>query len=232
MENFKKFEAVDYTNDFAVKINAMHKLVAKNLTRFIDSDGLTITDIGGGPGVGAALIDKIGKNVRVINIEPSNNVNEVPELKYVKYSALKMSLKEALAYEFQSKADFFLMVSAAHEIALSNGLHARGNKEMFFSDIKTFLKTNANPQAVFAIGFPNYKKNVTDEEVAMQRDFVNSAMGHSHPPEEFFTIHEFIHAFAADPVFFEQVAMPIKGQTEDETKLMANFAVFKIRDIY
>ena len=42
MENYKKFEGIDYANDFAVKINSMHQLVAKNLREIISSDGLNI----------------------------------------------------------------------------------------------------------------------------------------------------------------------------------------------
>lgn len=231
MENYKKFEGIDYANDFAVKINSMHQLVAKNLREIISSDGLNIFDIGGGPGIGATIIDKIGKRVKVTNIEPSNNIEEIPDLTNVEYFPLQLSFVEALGFPFQWKADVVLMISAAHEIALSNRKSANENKEIFYANVKDFLRLNSNPNALLAIGFPNYKIGVTEDEVTMQRKFVDTFIGHSHPPEEFFTIEEFSTAFSAEPILFEQTPMLIMGQTEKETKLMANFAVFKVSDI-
>ncbi len=231
MENFQKFEGIDYTNNFAKKINSMHQLVAKNLKEIITSDNLNIYDIGGGPGIGASIIDKFEKKTRVMNIEPSANIEEIPELENVDYITLKLSFKEALEYQFPWKADLFLMVSAAHEIALSNGLSSFENKEIFYKNLKTFLKKNANPNALLAIGFPNYKIGVTVDEVLKQRAVVDSLMGHSHPPDEFFTIGEFSSAFSSEPIYFEQTPMILSGQPEEESKLMANFAVFKVSEI-
>ena len=74
MDNFQKFEGIDYSNNFAKKINSMHQLVARNLKEMITSDNLNIFDIGGGPGIGASIIDRLDRNVRVINIEPSKNI--------------------------------------------------------------------------------------------------------------------------------------------------------------
>ncbi len=73
---------------------------------------------------------------------------------------------------------------------------------------------------------------MTEEEVFKQREFVDSLMGHSHSPEEFFTIEEFKTAFSAEPIIFAKTPMALTGQTEKETKLVANFAVFRINDIY
>lgn len=230
MENFQKFEGIDYVNNFAVKINSMHQLVAKHLKDIITSDNLNIIDIGGGPGIGAKIVDKYGKRVKLINVEPSNNIKEIPDLNHVEYSTVKFSLKESLGYQFPWKADVFLMISAAHEIALSNGKSSTENKAIFFQDIKRFLKLNSNPGSVIAIGFPNYKAGVTEEEVSIQRQFVDALMGHSHPPEEFFTIEEFKKAFSSEPILFDQVPMVLTGQTEHVTKLMANFALFRIID--
>lgn len=229
-ENFHKFEGIDYVNNFAIKINSIHQLVSKNLRRIITSDNLNIIDIGGGPGIGAKIIDKLEKSVKVINIEPSNNIEEIPDLKNVEYSTLKLSFSEALEYQFPWKADMFLMISAAHEISLSNGKSAMENKELFFKNIKDFLNSNSKPNALISIGFPNYKIGVTEEEVMRQREFVDSLMGHSHPPEEFFTIEEFSTAFSTNPIFFDQTPMVLNGQSEKETKLMSNFAVFRISD--
>ncbi len=55
MENFKKFEGIGYVNNFAVKINSMHQLVAENLNELINADNLSIIDIGGGPGIVAKI---------------------------------------------------------------------------------------------------------------------------------------------------------------------------------
>jgi hypothetical protein len=65
MDNFQKFEGIDYANNFAKKINSMHRLVEKHLIEIINSDHLNIIDIGGGPGIGASIIDKFEKNVSV-----------------------------------------------------------------------------------------------------------------------------------------------------------------------
>lgn len=75
------------------------------------------------------------------------------------------------------------MISAAHEISLSNGKSPFENKELFYEDLKDFVKKNSNPNALLAIGFPNYKTGVTDEEILKQREFVDAVIGHSHPPE-------------------------------------------------
>lgn len=230
MGNFQKFEGVDYVNNFAIKINSMHRLVAKSLSTIISSDNLNIIDIGGGPGIGASIIDKFGKRHQVLNIEPSNNIEEIPDLNNVEYSTLKLSFNEALDYQLPWKADLFLMISAAHEISLSNGKSSVENKEIFFQNIKNFIKGNSNPNALMAIGFPNYKIDVTEEEVTRQRQFVDSLMGHSHPPEEFFTIEEFSDAFSSEPIFFDRVPMVLSGQSENEIMLRANFAVFRISD--
>lgn len=231
MENFQKFEGIDYVNNFAKKINSMHQLVAKNLIEIIKSDDLNIFDIGGGPGIGASIIDRFGKTARVINIEPSVNIEEIPNLKYVEYVPLKLSFKEALEYKFPWKADLFLMISAAHEIALSNGKSSFENKEIFYKNLTEFLKKNSNPNALLTIGFPNYKIGVTEQEIVKQREFVDTLIGHSHPPEEFFTIKEFSTAFSSEPILYDKTPMILSGQSEEETKLMANFAVFKASDI-
>src|SRR5690554_1570584 len=231
MENFQKFEGIDYANNFAKKINSMHQLVAKNLSEIIKSDNLNIFDLGGGPGIGASIVDRLGKTVRVINIEPSVNVEEIPELKIVDYVPLKLSFKDSLEYQFPWKADMFLMISAAHEIALSNRKSSFENKEIFYENLKCFIRKNSNLNALLSIGFPNYKLGVTEDEVLKQREFVNSSIGHSHPPEEFFTIKEFSTAFSTEPILFDQTPMILTGQSEEETKLMANFAVFRVSDI-
>jgi hypothetical protein len=64
-----------------------------------------------------------------------------------------------------------------------------------------------------------------------QREYVDNTIGHSHPPEEFFTVKEFMTAFSAEPILFDQTPMILSGESEEETKLMANFAVFKVSDI-
>jgi hypothetical protein len=72
---------------------------------------------------------------------------------------------------------------------------------------------------------------VTEQEIQKQREYVDRTIGHSHPPEELFTVEEFSRAFSSDPILFEQTPMKISGQTAEETKLMANFVVFKVSDI-
>ncbi|MFA8451941.1 MAG: hypothetical protein ACEPOW_14695 [Bacteroidales bacterium] len=222
MESFQKFEGIDYVNNFAVKINSMHQLVAKNLDEIIPNNSINVIDIGGGPGIGAIIIDRLGKSAKMVNVEPSNNIDKIPDLNLVEYSTLQLSFKEALIHQFPWKADMFLMISAAHEITLSNSKTTKENKEIFFQNIKDFIKTNSKLDALLSIGFPNYKFGVTEEEVLKQREFVDSLMGHSHPPEEFFTIEEFVSSFTAKPIIFDQTPMVLTGQSEKETKLMEN----------
>ena len=59
MDNSRKFDRVDYKNTFAQRISAMHKLVGQVLSTQI-CNGDHIFDIGGGPGMGARIIDEIG----------------------------------------------------------------------------------------------------------------------------------------------------------------------------
>jgi hypothetical protein len=144
---------------------------------------------------------------------------------------LQLTLKEALDHSFPWKADCFLMVSAAHEIALSNGKEALENKEIFFSDIKRFLKNNSGKESIIIIGFPNYRVGATSEMVAKHREKSNVLIGHSHPINEFFTIEEFSSAFSAKPIIYDQTPLILESDTPEESCLIANLAVFKIRDI-
>lgn len=227
MENFQKFEGINYVNNFAKKINSVHQLVEKNLQKFLPENSIVL-DLGGGPGIGAKIIEKTNKKAKVYNIEPSNNVETIPDLKKVEYKAIKLSFKEALDYEFDQKADVLLMVSAAHEIALSNKKSNKENKTEFFKEIKDFIDKNIKPDGLVFIGFPNYKPEVSSEEVLKQRQFVDSLLGHSHPPEEFFTVKEFSEGLSLKPFVFEQQPMTLAGESDEETKLMANFIGFRL----
>ncbi|MDA3892165.1 MAG: hypothetical protein PF517_10930 [Salinivirgaceae bacterium] len=230
MENFQKFEGIDYVNNFAKRINSVHQLVSNNLQKFL-SNNAKVIDLGGGPGVGASIIDKLGIKAQVLNIEPSNNAKVLPDFSYVSYAALQFSFGEALNDHLPWQADVILMVSAAHEIALSNRKTNEENKRLFFQDIQLFIKKNAKAEGLFCIGFPNYKPHVNNQDIIDQQAYTAALLEHSHPPEEFFTVQEFSNAFASKPIKFEQKPMVLSNETENETKLMANFAAFKVRDI-
>lgn len=94
------------------------------------------------------------------------------------------------------------MVSSEHEIALCNGRTSKENKKIFFEDLNKFVRKNLRKNASLVFGFPNYQKGASEKEIARQRRLTESLLGHSHPPEEYFTA--------------------------EETILMANVAVFKI----
>lgn len=228
MDSFKKFDGMDYANTFARRISIMHELVRDVLSRQIRK-GDEVIDIGGGPGMGARIIDELGIETTVINIEPSTTINDVPQLSFVKYIPMKMSLKEALNARIPS-ANCFLMVSSEHEIALCNGRTPVENKKEFFHDLNEFIRKNLNKNGCLVIGFPNYRKGASEIEISRQRKFTESLMGHSHPPEEFFTVEEFSAAFGIQPDVFNQKPMTLADERPEETILRANVAVFKIKN--
>ena len=138
MNNLNKFDGVDYANTFARRISVMHELV-KNVLSGLIIKGYDIIDIGGGPGIGARMVDEMGIEATVINIEPSTIIYDVPRLSLVKYIPLKMSFKEALDSSIPYIADCLMMVSSEHEIALCNGSTPMKNKKMFFSQVNNLL---------------------------------------------------------------------------------------------
>ena len=230
MNNITKFNGVDYTNTFATRIGVMHELVKEVLSTQI-SNGDSVIDIGGGPGMGARIIDNLGIMASVVNIEPSTTIHDVPRLLHAKYIPMQMSLKEALGVRIPFPADCILVVSAAHEIALCNNSSASKNKELFSSEINQFIRKNLEPEGIIVVGFPNYRKGASPTEIAKQRRITESHLGHSHPPEELFTIEEFSNIFGTNPSVFIQRPMNIDPGNPDGTILMANVSVFKKMDI-
>ena len=226
MDGIKKFEGVDYENIFTKRIIDMHELVKKVLSDKI-SDGDGIIDIGGGPGISAKIIEELGVKAIVTNIEPSNMIYNVPSLSLVEYIPLNMSLKEALDAHMPYTADFLLMVSSAHEIALCNNMKvSTENKKIFFNDLKAFVRKNLKRNGSIIIGFPNYKVGVSKEEIARQRGLTESLLGHSHPPDEYFTVEEFSTAFGIQPTVFVQKPMNLTHENSENSILIANVAVF------
>ncbi len=131
MDSITKFNNIDYANTFAKKIGVMHELVKNVLSGHLN-EGDVIIDIGGGPGIGAKIIDDHGIAATLINIEPSNTINDIPKLSVVKYTPLKLTFKEALEAKMPYAADCLLMVSSEHEIALCNGQTPDENKRISF----------------------------------------------------------------------------------------------------
>ncbi len=226
MQSFQKFEDIDYANSFVKRINSVHQLVLKHLKELV-FENMSIIDLGGGPGVGAKLVDAFGKKLRIVNVEPSENAKEVPDLNNIDYQVIQLTFNEVLKYNFPWKADMILMVSAAHEIALSYGNMALKNKEQFIGDLKDFLNKNLKRGGMLCIGFPNYKSVATDEEVSAQRNYTDRLLGHSHPPAEFFSPSEFLDGLKLDLFLSEEKPMILGNETPEETMLMANFVTFK-----
>lgn len=226
MNNITKFNDVDYTNTFATSIGVMHELVKEVLSKQISNRDCVI-DIGGGPGMGARIIDSLGITAHVTNIEPSTTIHDVPRLMYVEYIPMQMSLKEALDVRMPYPADCLLVVSAAHEIALCNNSSASKNKEIFSIEINQFIRKNLKPDGIILMGFPNYRKGASSADIAQQRRITESKLGHSHPPEELFTIEELSQIFKTRPFVYIKKPMNIDGGNPDDTILMANVAVFK-----
>ena len=225
MDNITKFNGVDYTNTFATRIGVMHELVKEVLSTQI-SNGDSVIDVGGGPGMGARIIDSLGIVAYVTNIEPSTTIQDVPRLLHVEYIPLQMSLKEALGVRMPFPADCILIVSAAHEIALCNNSSASKNKEIFSSEFNQFIWNNLEPEGIIVVGFPNYREKASPAEIAQQRRITESHLGHSHPPEELFTIEELSQIFGTQPSVYVKRPMNIDGGNPEDTILMANVAVF------
>lgn len=122
------------------------------------------------------------------------------------------------------------MISAAHEIALSNKKSNTKNKLEFFNELKEFITKNIKSNGLIFIGFPNCKPGVNSDEVIKQREFVDSLLGHSHPPEEFFTVKEFAEGLSLEPFVFDQKPMMLANESPEETKLMANFVGFRLNE--
>lgn len=226
MDTFKKFDGIDYVNTFAKRISIMHELVKDVLSDHIRK-GDEIIDIGGGPGMGARIIDELGIKATVTNIEPSATIHDVPQLSFVKYIPLKMTFKEALNTHMPYKADCLLLVSSEHEIALCNGGTALENKKEFFHDLKAFIRKNVKKNGCLVIGFPDYRKGASGEEITRQRRFTESQVGHSHPKEELFTVEEFCAAFGTKPDVLIQKPMTLSGERPEDTILQANVVLFK-----
>ena len=226
MDGITRFDGMDYANTFARRINIMHGLVKKVLSGQL-SKGDNVIDIGGGPGMGARIIEELGIDATVVNIEPSTTIKDVPRLSVVKYVPLKMSFKEALDSDMPFTADCLLMVSSEHEIALCNGSTPVENKKMFFRDLNKFIHKNLKRDGSLVIGFPGYRKGASRTEIARQRRLTESLLWHSHPPEEFFAVEEFSEAFGIQPAVFVQKPMDLTGENPDNTVLMANVAVFR-----
>jgi hypothetical protein len=225
--NTTKFEGVNYINTFAKRISVMHELVKEVLSTSICA-GNNIIDIGGGPGMGAKIIDELGIKVNLTNIEPSSTIYDVPQLSQVNYIPLQLSLQEALDVQMPYTADCLLMVSSAHEITLCYGNSSIENKKKFFADLDSFIHKNLKKNATIIIGFPNYKENASQQEIARQRSLTESLLGHSHPPDEFFTVEEFALAFGTQPTVFIQKPMDLTHKNPDDTILVANVAVFNV----
>ena len=225
MDNITKFDGLDYNNTFASKIKVMHTLI-KDIMSDQLCDGDTIIDMGGGPGIGAKLIDELGIKATVTNIEPSTMIYDIPELSTVDYIPIKISLQEARDARMPVTADCLLMVSSAHEIALCNNASPLENKKIFFQDLDSFIKTNLKSDGIIIIGFPNYKKGSSRARIASQRRLIESILGHSHPPEELFTIEEFSSAFGTQPIVAFQRPMDLANGDHEDTILMANAAIF------
>lgn len=225
MDGITKFNGIDYANTFAKRINVMHKLVKKVLSGRLNK-GDVIIDIGGGPGMGAKLIDDIGLEATVINIEPSTTISDIPGLSSVKYIPLKMTFKEALDAKMPHPADCLLAVSSEHEIALCNGQNPGENKKIFFEDLNKFIQKNLKKNGTVIFGFPNYRKGASETEINRQRKLTESLLGHSHPKEEFFTLEEFSEALGVQPVVYIQEPMNI-ADDPGETILRANVAVYQ-----
>jgi|GEM_PF-1195120 len=226
MDNITKFNGVDYTNTFATRIGVMHELVKEVLSTQI-SKGDCVIDIGGGPGMGARIIDSMGIVASVVNIEPSTTIHDVPRLLHVKYTPMQISFKDALEVRMPYPADCLLIVSAAHEIALCNNSSASKNKEIYSNEINQFIRNNLKPEGIIVAGFPNYRKGASPTEIAKQRRITESHLGHSHPAEELFTIEELSQIFGTRPSVYVKRPMNIEGGNPDDTILIANVAVFK-----
>jgi hypothetical protein len=97
----------------------------------------------------------------------------------------------------------------------------------------TFINKNLKQNGTIIIGFPHYLQGASQEKIDEQRRLTELLLGHSHPPDEFFTVEEFSSAFGTQPVSFYQRHMYLTPDKPDDTVLISNVAVFNIhRPIY
>jgi hypothetical protein len=206
----------------------MHELVKNVLSGHVNK-GEVIIDIGGGPGISAKIIEDLGIEATVINIEPSTMIYEIPKLSLIKYIPLKMTFGEALNAKMPYAADCLLVVSSEHEIALCYGQTPEENKKIIFEDLNKFIYKNLTKNGIMVFGFPSYREGASETEIARQRKRTESLLGHSHPKEEFFAVEEFSSALGAQPVVCIQKPMNLANENPEETILRANVAVFNSR---
>lgn len=228
MDSITKFNGIDYANTFAKRISVMHELVKDVLPGQLNK-GDCIIDIGGGPGIGAKIIDELGIEATVINIEPSTTIYDIPKLSLVKYMPLKLTFKEALDAKMPCAANCLLIVSSEHEIALCNSQTSEENKKLFFEYLNEFIHKNLKKNGILVFGFPNYRQGSSETEITRQRRLTESLLGHSHPKKDFFTVEDFSAALGIQPVVYIQKSMNLANENPEETILRANVAVYEIR---
>ncbi len=231
MEEYKKFNQVNYTDAFAEQIRDIHRLCQIVLKTEI-LDGSKIIDLGGGPGIAAHLIDELGIRATVLNLEPSENATVIPRLTSVEYIPQNITFKEALSADLPWKADRLLLMSSAHEIALSYGKTARENKRLFWDDLKCFMHRSLKKNGRIIISFPGYLPGATPEQALRQQEINQLLLGHSHPYDEYFYMADFAYIFPKWPVIVKSKPMVLAGQAPDEGSILtATVAVFLSPDI-
>jgi len=225
-----KFNKVDYANTFASQIEGIHALCKSVMISEI-SDGDRVIDLGGGPGIGASLLDELKIKATLLNLEPSEHIDNAPKLAYVKYLRRKMLFKDSFSYDFPWKGDKLLLMSSAHEIALGYGLKdVKENKRLFLCDLKRFVQRFTIKNCAVIVSFPGYTNGVTEAQIAEQREFNDKLLGHSHPYDEYFYLSDFVGIFP-EPTVVKTRAMTLAGQSEETSVLEATAVVFRAQEI-
>jgi len=225
-----KFNKVDYANTFARQIEEIHSL-CKSVMSFEISDGDRVIDLGGGPGIGACLLDELQIKASLLNLEPSEHIDNTPKLKYVEYLRKKILFKDSFSYDFPWKGNKLLLMSSAHEIALGYGLKdVKENKRLFLCDLKRFIQRFTTENCDVLISFPGYTNGATETQIAEQREFNDKLLGHSHPYDEYFYLSDFSGIFP-EPAVVKTRTMTLAGQLEKTSSLEATAVVFRAQEM-
>jgi len=227
---YSKFNKVDYSKTFARQIEEIHALCKSVMSSEI-SDGDRVIDLGGGPGIGASLLDGLQIKASLLNLEPSGHIDDIPKLAHVEYLRKQILFKDSFSYDFPWKGDKLLLMSSAHEIALGYGLKdVKENKRLFLCDLKRFIQRFTTRDAAIIISFPGYANGVTEAQIAKQREFNDKLLGHSHPYDEYLYMSDFAGIFP-EPAVVKTQTMTLAGQSEETSALEASAVVFRAQEM-
>lgn len=185
IQTWKRFDKIDYLNQFKPGIKPTHQLLEYALRKY----GVNgkVLDLGGGPAITYEILKRLQKECRVYNIEPSRQCTVV---RGTGYYPIRMSLKLALkSGKIPKRFDCLVACSSLHEIALSNQKSNPDNKRALFADLIQVLR-GLKPAGLFIVCEVEYKKSATAKQINQHMRIARLTFGHDHPREEQLSVFE------------------------------------------